>query len=237
MYGCVLGEKVCVTGYPPMPGRSHVCHPCLDRYARSIDALSAGYRALGRELIVTNQRAEDEHRSPGKPGSRPPVAFHVRNLRDEIVCKTTEWEAALHHWLSMGPPTYRGLRHELLVSRASQFLADHVEALSTLPRTLGYFRGADHAAVSWTGHAALVDLALLHDRVKRICGAVEAAVRLPGECPTCGAWTLRRLAGEDQVWCDMCQMTWGYTDYQAWTNAYLHAHASTSLRDRPHSTA
>lgn len=217
---CAMGRH-CM-GALPWHQEAQVCESCLGGYARSVRALALDYEDLAHELTASQQRSDEDTRPANKPSSRPPLVAYVSHLRDEIRWQLGTWEVPVRVWLGAPLPARRAVRPQWVVETAAGFLAANMKTFAEVPLISGPFDGGDKATVARNGRQGMVSLSRLHDRVRRVVGQSDLVIHLPGDCPVCHAWALRREAGTDDVWCVMCQRTWPYASYQAWVSARLY---------------
>ena len=217
---CSLGRH-CVSGHSYAAG-APACGACLAACARSVRALARDYDDLDEELVRHRQGVGDtEVRPSNKPESRPPVAAHIWHLRDEIRWQVATWEIPVRVWAYQPLPRRTGVRPRWVVETATAFLANNVQAFSEVPMISGPFAGPDAPTVARSGRHGMLTLSRLHERVRAVVGQSDLVIHLPGDCPRCGAWALRRVAGTDSVWCGMCRETWPYEHYQEWVAVRL----------------
>lgn len=195
------------------------CPACLREIAAAIGELPSIYVGLANRLIKTGGVGEEAHTSHNKPGSRPPIDLRVDEVMRRIVRTVGVWEIALREHLGLPGVATGKVRPGFRTARAVMLLTHQLDDLVAMPLMMISTGRADTGHVVFRdGVDAVLELKTLHRMATAVLGLNESVVRLPGDCPGCGALTLRRRDGGDEVWCDLCKRRWPYPEYQRYVS-------------------
>lgn len=211
----------CVVGGLSAPVAGGVCGPCLEHVAAQTRLLPALYDDLAGDLMRWPQRPEPDRIAAGKAGSTLPLDAAVEALRRQMWWTVGVWETPVRAALGMGLPRRHRVRHRWVLRHGALLLSQHMHTLAGLAPLVGPFAGPGTTS-RCDGFDAVRQLAALALAATRRLGLEPTPVRLPGGCPQCGAWSLRRTPPTTTVRCALCGYAMSYQQYgQSHTPALL----------------
>lgn len=214
---CILGENCFVfdrrTETPGISHRESLCEGCREKTRRELNLLRYDYIDLS-QMIPKTQKRTDEYSARPKPASAPPIDIAVFTLRSQIVQVAQAAEVAVRISLNVPVMPTQG-REGFELSDAVRYLHPHVDDLAALPPVVGAW-GEDGTESALDGLGMLSLLGALHRRARRVCGLDPRIVHVPGGCPACGAYALRRHDDDvDRFWCARCHQGMNQAEYFA----------------------
>jgi LSD1 subclass zinc finger protein len=208
-------------GVPAVSAPKNLCPSCESHYTRVMKMLVYDYLDLSRIIARSNTFSDDKIARP-KPQSTPPIDLTIDTLRSQLVWTVGIWETHVRAAAGLPWRSYLGARDGFNVNTGCTILAPRVDLLAGLPPVLAWHDGhGSPEPFEMPGTEGLLRLAEINRRSRYATGVTERTVRLPGDCPDCGAPTLMRLAGADEVSCAVCRTVWPYATYRQWVSMMI----------------
>ncbi len=192
------------------------CPSCLRAAALEIPDLYEQYVRVARRLVPAGGASVDEPTSRPKPSSRPPLNLAADALMRRITMVCGQWEDQLRDHLGL-EQVPGNVRSAFAVHRACALFAGRLLDLIAMPPRVFYDCQTERL-VRLDGIHAVINLRALRRRAIEFLGTEEAVIRLPGDCPGCGALALHRHDGGDVVWCEQCKRSWPYPEYERYVS-------------------
>jgi hypothetical protein len=199
---------------------SPLCPACLEGAQHDVHALVLDYVDLEQHIAKVSLDAEV---ITGTRELSVPIALGVEALQRAIWLATTTWEEILREADRL-EPTAGPVRDGYAVHRAVRIIEPRLWLLASLPAVAIMIEGPDGPPSHVTGADAVLGMSRLHAAARSWLGLTRLVHEMPGECPDCGAITLRRDDGRETVYCALCAYRCTWDEYRRYVELSIARH-------------